>query len=326
MGTTWKVVNLLALALVATSTVAIARDAPRNVALSTGSNIATWTLPPTPSQGLKQRQTPVVYLHGGPGMYTEERRLVMGQAFRDAGFATVYYDQIGGGQSARIPATQYSLARMIADLEALRVSLGTEKMVLWGNSWGAQLAVLYAQANPGRVAGFVLTSPGGFPGENFRRDYAATKRTNVNIGRELTAAINQIDRKGGQAEANVSQVDSGRLFDAVTSADLLEGMVCKASNVGQADLPGGGNLFVNRIVPKEVASARPNWTTIVRAPSLIVRGACDFIPLQSADRYVAVTGGQRTDVANVGHGLLEDPAAISAILGEFARTKLNEVP
>jgi pimeloyl-ACP methyl ester carboxylesterase len=299
-----------------------AREAPRSVALNTGSTVATWTLQATSATGTKVHQTPVIYLHGGPGMYTEDRRIEMGQAFRAAGFNTIYYDQIGGGQSARIPAINYTLARMIADLEALRVSLGTEKMVLWGNSWGAQLAVLYAQAYPSRLAGFVLTSPG----QSVARDYKVTKRTSVTIGRELTAAINQIDRKGGAAEATISQVDSGRLLDVVTSADLLEGMVCKTSTITQADLPGGANLFVNRIVPKQVASARPDWATIPRVPALIVRGACDFLPTTSADRYVAVTGGTRVDVPNVGHGLLEDPAAIERILGTFARDALTVVP
>jgi pimeloyl-ACP methyl ester carboxylesterase len=308
------------------ASIADAREAPRMVALSTGSNIATWTLPASPVPGTKIHQTPVIYLHGGPGMYTEDRRIEMGQAFRAAGFTTVYYDQIGGGQSARIPASQYNLARMIGDLEALRISLGTEKLVLWGNSWGAQLAVLYGQAYPSRVAAFVLTAPGGFPGETIRRNYGVTKRTTVTIGRDLTAAINQIDRKGGAAEPAISQVDSGRLLDAVVSADMLEGMVCKASTLTQADLPGGANLFTNRIIPKEVVAARPNWTTMPRVPSLIVRGSCDFLPVTSADRYVAITAGARIDVTNVGHGLLEDPAGIERILGTFARDGLAGVP
>jgi pimeloyl-ACP methyl ester carboxylesterase len=303
-----------------------AREAPRTVALSTGSNIATWTLPTTQAVGVKVHQTPVVYLHGGPGMYTEDRRIEMGQAFRAAGFNTIFYDQIGGGQSARIPAVNYTLARMIADLEALRVSLGTEKMVLWGNSWGAQLAVLYAQSYPNRLAGFVLTSPGNFPGESFRRDYKVTKRTGVTIGRELSSAINQIDRKGGAAEPAVSQIESGRMLDAATSADVLEGMVCKTSNVTQADLPGGGNLFANRMIQKEVAAARPNWTTMPRVPTLVVRGSCDFVATESASRYIAVTGGARVDVPNVGHGLLEDPNAIERLLSNFAREGLAGVP
>lgn len=318
--------RLLAAAFVLAATTIQAREAPRNVTLSTGSTIATWTLVATTSPTIRPHQTPIIYLHGGPGMYTEGRRIEQGQVFRDAGFTTIYYDQIGGGQSARIPATNYTLARMIADLEALRISLGHEKIILWGNSWGAQLAVLYGQAYPERVAGFVLTSPGMFPGENFSRNYRVTKRTSVTISRPLTAAITQIDRKGGQAEPAVSQIDSGRLLDEVVAADMMEGMVCKEATVAQAGLPGGANLFVNRMVPKEVERARPNWTTLPRVPSIIVRGGCDFISQESAARYQAVTGGTKVELPALGHALLENPDAVRTALTGFARDALAQVP
>lgn len=307
------------------ATFAQAREAPKQMTLSTGSTLATWTLPADVASGAQARKTPVIYLHGGPGLYTEDRRFDMGQPFRAAGFTTLYYDQLGSGQSARVPATNYTLARMIADLEALRLSIGAEKMVLWGNSWGAQLAALYGQVYPNRVAAFVLTSPGLFPNFNARRDYSLTKRGNVPIGRELTAAVRQIDRKGGAAEASVSQIESGRLLDEITQAELLEGMVCKSSNVGQASLPGGGNLFVNRMVQKEVGAARPDWTRLPRVPTLVVRGACDFIPVTSADRYLALLGGTRVDVPATGHALLEEGVAVERALAAFARDGLSDV-
>jgi pimeloyl-ACP methyl ester carboxylesterase len=328
------VMRMLALLTIVSATLAgaiftnaQAREAPRVVSLPTGSNIASWTLQgQAVAPSTTPRQTPVIYLHGGPGMYTEDRRIEMGRAFVEAGFTTIYYDQIGGGQSARIPAKDYTLNRMIEDLEALRVNLGAEKVVLWGNSWGAQLAMLYAQTYPTRVAGFVLTSPGNFPGESFRRDYTPTKRGRLNIPRALSTAITQIDRKGGEAEPAVSQIEAGRLFDAVTSADLLGGMVCKGSNVTQADLPGGGNVFVNRMVQKEVETRRVVGASIPRVPTLIVRGSCDFISSTSANRYAAVTGGVVTPVANIGHGLLEDPLLVQNTLSAFARGPLANLP
>jgi pimeloyl-ACP methyl ester carboxylesterase len=188
------------------------------------------------------------------------------------------------------------------------------------------LAILYAQAYPNRVAGLALTSPGFFPGENFTRNYRLTKRTRVDISRELSAAVSAIDKDGARAEARVSQVDSGRMLDAITSAELLEAMVCKASTVTQDALPGGGNLFVNRMVPKEVAAARRDWTTVPRVPALIVRGGCDFNPAPSAARYQAVTGGQLIEIPNLGHAMLEDPTSINAVLNRFAREGLVGVP
>lgn len=304
---------------------AVARDTPRTVLLNTGSSIATWMLPATPTGGARLHTTPVVFLHGGPGLYTEDRRIEQGQVFRDAGFNTVFYDQIGSGQSARLPAVNYTLARMVADLEALRLGLGSEKLVLWGNSWGAQLALLYAQAHPTRVAGLVFTSPGTVPGDRPDRDYRLTKRKSVDIEPALEAAIREIDRHGADAEASVSQVESGRLFDTLTRADLLQGMVCKTSTVVQADLPGGANVFVNRMVAKDVAKARPDWRTLPRVPALTVRGGCDFNADANALRYQAFAGGLKVDHPGLGHALLEDPAAVQTTLNTFARGPLAEV-
>jgi pimeloyl-ACP methyl ester carboxylesterase len=306
-------------------TTASARETPRLVLLGTGSNIATWTLPATPTLGALVHTTPIVFLHGGPGLYTEDRRIEQGQVFRNAGFTTIFYDQIGSGQSARPAASNYSLARMVADLEALRISLGIEKIVLWGNSWGCQLALLYAQAYPAHVAGLIFTSPGTVPGERPDRDYRLTKRTTVTIGRALETAITQIDNQGAAAEATVSQIDSGRLFDDLTRAELLQGMVCAKSTVTQANLPGGGNVFVNRIIAKEVARSRPNWSTLPRVPALIVRGECDFNSGANALRYQELVGGTKIDLPDIGHALLEDPTAVQTVLGDFARGPLAEV-
>jgi len=303
----------------------IARETPRTIVLDTGSSVATWTLPAAPSGGARIHTTLVVFLHGGPGLYTEDRRIEQGQVFRDAGFTTVFYDQVGSGQSARLPASSYSLARMVADLEALRTSLGSEKLVLWGNSWGAQLALLYAQAHPAQVAGLILTSPGTVPGERPDRDYRLTKRSNVTVEEALEAAIAQIDRHGAEAEASVSQVASGRLFDDLTRSELLQGMVCKTSTVTQAALPGGGNVFVNRMIAKEVAKSKRNWATLPRIPTLIVRGECDFNSDANALRYQALTGGTKVNLPGLGHALLEDPAAVQTTLSNFARGPLADV-
>ncbi len=45
---------------------------------------------------------------------------------------------------------------LVADLEALRVHLGIERWLVFGGSWGATLALAYAQAHPQRCLGLVL--------------------------------------------------------------------------------------------------------------------------------------------------------------------------
>jgi pimeloyl-ACP methyl ester carboxylesterase len=80
-----------------------------------------------------------------------------------AGFDVYAYDQIGAGRSARLADVKaYTVARHVADLEAIRTTIGAEKIVLIGNSWGGTLAANYLAAHPehGGQAGLVVSHAG----------------------------------------------------------------------------------------------------------------------------------------------------------------------
>ncbi len=297
---------------------------PDRVKISTGSELATWTLPPNRPEN--QRKTPIVFLHGGPGLYTEARRFGEGDVFRRAGFTTIYFDQVGGGKSGRIPASEYRLERLVADLEALRIAKGQDKIILWGNSFGASLAAVYADRYPNRVAGLILTSPGMYPGFAGKRDYSRTDRGKVNIGKPLSSAISKIDRDGGSAEANLSQADAGQLFDELVAAELMDGMTCKGATVQTAPLPGGGNLYAQRAVFRDLKKLNFKPQPNPGIPTLIVRGSCDFLPRESAQKYVSQFNGTLVALEGSGHGLLEDRASVDRSIADFLNNALSKAP
>jgi pimeloyl-ACP methyl ester carboxylesterase len=298
----------------------VAFETPETVVLSTGSEVASWTIP---ANG-QAKKTPVLYLHGGPGMYTEARRIEEGAVLRANGFTTLYFDQAGGGKSKRLPASQYTLARAVADVEAYRIAKKTDRVILWGNSYGATLAMLYAKAHPDRVAGLILTSPGGFPGTDYKRNHSLTKRSKLNISKELSAATSQIDKRGAMAEDKVSQEASGKMLDQIATQDLMQAMVCKNSTAQIAPLSGGGNLFANRMLQKELDKLKFEITA-PKVPAMILRGSCDFIPDENAQRYKSALNAELITLPNVGHGLLEDRAAVNAALDRFAKTTLATI-
>jgi proline iminopeptidase len=97
---------------------------------------------------------PAVYLHGGPGSgcQPDHRRL-----FDPERFHAVLFDQRGAGRSRPKGGREANtLPHLIADMEALRQHFGIERWMLVGGSWGATLALAYAQAHPARVSGIVL--------------------------------------------------------------------------------------------------------------------------------------------------------------------------
>jgi pimeloyl-ACP methyl ester carboxylesterase len=310
---------LAAMAAVAIPFAVVAAPPPVMVNLSTGSRVASWTLPAT--SGVKH-QTPILFLHGGPGLYTEDRRLEEGAVFRELGFSTIYFDQAGGGRSDRLPVSEYSLARAVADLEALRAFLGEDRIILWGNSYGAALATLYAQQFPDRVAALILTSPGVFPGLDAKRDYSVTARDKVEYVPAVRDAINQIDRSPVKAEKRLSQATAGTLFDQLVGEELLNGVVCKGASVRPAALPGGGNLYAQRAIFRDLKRAELPAESTVRVPTLVIRGTCDFIPRSSAERYRSFFRGELVTVDGTGHGLIEHRETVDAALRAFAGNEL----
>jgi len=97
---------------------------------------------------------PAVYLHGGPGSgcQPDHRRL-----FDPERFHAVLFDQRGAGRSRPKGWREHNtLPHLIADMETIRDKLGFSRWMIVGGSWGATLALAYAQAHPDRVSGIVL--------------------------------------------------------------------------------------------------------------------------------------------------------------------------
>lgn len=97
---------------------------------------------------------PVVFLHGGPGSGCKPDHR---QFFDPARYHVIIFDQRGSGRSE--PAGEVSANTtdlLVSDMELIRERLHLDAWVLFGGSWGATLALAYAEAHPERVLGMVL--------------------------------------------------------------------------------------------------------------------------------------------------------------------------
>jgi len=97
---------------------------------------------------------PALYLHGGPGgaVTADARRF-----FDPARYRIVLFDQRGCGRSEprdRLEAN--TTAHLTGDIEKLREALAIDRWLVFGGSWGATLALAYAQRFPTRVVALVL--------------------------------------------------------------------------------------------------------------------------------------------------------------------------
>lgn len=97
---------------------------------------------------------PALFVHGGPGAgcTPDDRRWFDPRRYR-----IVLFDQRGAGRSrprGRLVANRTE--QLLRDMETLRRHLHIERWLLFGGSWGATLALAYAQRHAERVQALVL--------------------------------------------------------------------------------------------------------------------------------------------------------------------------
>ncbi|MCL4122724.1 UNVERIFIED_CONTAM: hypothetical protein GTU68_021723 [Idotea baltica] len=97
---------------------------------------------------------PVVVLHGGPGGGCSP---MMRRYFDPNKFRVILFDQRGCGRSRPHASVQDNTTwHLVADIELIRSTLEIETWIIFGGSWGATLALIYAQAHPERAKHLVL--------------------------------------------------------------------------------------------------------------------------------------------------------------------------
>ncbi len=97
---------------------------------------------------------PVVVLHGGPGGGCSP---AMRRYFDPAVYRVVLFDQRGCGRSRPHASVEANTTwHLVTDIEAIREALGIDRWLVFGGSWGATLALIYAQTHPDRAARLIL--------------------------------------------------------------------------------------------------------------------------------------------------------------------------
>lgn len=97
---------------------------------------------------------PVVVLHGGPGGGCSP---AMRRYFDPSVYRVILFDQRGCGRSRPHAAVGNNTTwHLVRDIELIRETLGIDQWVVFGGSWGATLALIYAQAHPRSCLHLVL--------------------------------------------------------------------------------------------------------------------------------------------------------------------------
>ncbi len=97
---------------------------------------------------------PIIFLHGGPGSgcRSQHRRY-----FDPDNYRIILLDQRGCGRSLPHGELEHNSTHyLIADMEAIRQTLTIDRWLIFGGSWGATLALCYAQQYAENVLAMIL--------------------------------------------------------------------------------------------------------------------------------------------------------------------------
>ena len=265
--------------------------------LPTGSRIAYSEY--DPPAGVAVRPEAIVYLHGGPGVRQGPFDQDVYGSFAASGFRVFLYDQAGSGLSAFLPHLRdYTVARSVADLEAIRQKIGAERLILIGHSWGSTLAASYMAKFPTRVSKVVFHSPGRiWRLESERFDYSRTDGGVPGLPRlRLLAALLLRDRNPDAAERLVPQLES-EILVVPSFRQTIGTVVCSGHRdrlpQGLIDAldghenPGVNPYVLQELVP-ETEDARGDPHAALRenhTPAVLLYPECNYLSWDGAVDY-----------------------------------------
>lgn len=267
---------------------------------------------------------PVLFLHGGPGSHIRPHQR---QYFDPAFYRIVLLDQRGCGQSRPAGCTEQNTTwHLVADIERLRTRLGVQRWLLFGGSWGATLALAYAETHPERVAGLVLR--GVFLGTEAEvRWYAHGLQRFVPCAwRLLTATAGCSEGVVARYHALVNHPDMETSTRAARAWVGYEEAVMRlgSGSAPVASAPGDGadalhrariqlHFLVNGCFLRDNELLEQAWR-VGEVPAILVQGRLDMVcpPLAATELARRLQNAQLRLIEDGGHSGL-DPAIAGAL-------------
>jgi proline iminopeptidase len=257
------------------------------------------------------RGRPLVWCHGGPGLwdYFDGVAGSLGDTCR-----TIRWDQRGCGRSQR--QGPYTVARFVADLDAVRRHVGAPRIGLLGHSWGAMLALRYTLEHPDQVSSLIYVSGTGVDPET---TWKPTFRQNIDrhLGEHARRWKTLGDRDRTAAE--------DREFAVLQwSADFVEPTTARQHAENLATPWLGINYACSTAINSEVRQYLQDndvaaMCQTMRVPTLIIDGDRDLRPRWAVDSlHRALPNVQRVTMTGAGHlPWAEDPGRFRAAVTDF---------
>jgi pimeloyl-ACP methyl ester carboxylesterase len=257
---------------------------------------------------------PLVFIHGLGGCWHNwlEQLPVFAATHR-----VLAFDLPGFGGSP-MPAEAISIGLYLRTARELLDLLELETAAVVGNSMGGLIAAGLALSNPARVERLVLVSPAGIALAQRQAQLPAVRAIYPLVrasGAWLGAHADQVARRARARRWLLATVAAHpERIPAALAAEQLRGM----------GKPGLWTAFED-LLDQSISERLP----ALSAPTLIVWGERDHVlPVRHADVFAAsIPDAREVIYPDTGHvAMLERPEEFNALLSEFLREQVAEVP
>lgn len=239
--------------------------------------------------GVEMRRRPVVVaLHGGPGVDHSTLKPALSRLADVA--QVVYVDQRGHGRSDHGESALWTIEQLADDVVAFCIALGIERPIVYGQSFGAMVAMTYATRHPDHPQALVLVAaPAVGHGATIERTVAAFRRV------------------GGDAVADVYRRDAEQPSQE-TQEEWLR--VCLPYLSRLPDAAGAMKEMRSRAVEHPEINLHLNAATRdfdirgslarITCPTLVIVGEDDpLTPVEDADEIASYIGDDHARVVRI---------------------------
>ena len=265
-----------------------------------GIRLRTWT------DGQPTELPPVLLVHGGPGMwdYLEPVARML-----ESHTVVHRYDQRGCGGSD--PSDDHTVARYVADIDALRRHWRHDAWVVMGHSFGATLAFAYAVAHPRHTAALGYLNGTGVG--DWRTPYRHERQRRMTIAQQERLA----ELTDSSSRSDTEELEFRTLSWFTDYADPDRGWSLAARDA-RLDLPI--NFVANRMLNLETVSRTAadvlTQARNLRMPCWFIHASGDPRPFTTVEDLASATPGGGTHlIEQAGHQPWhENPDALRNLL------------
>jgi len=256
---------------------------------------------------------PIIVVHGGPGLdHAYLRPGLDALAIRST---LVYYDQRGTGRSiAALDPSAINIEAFADDIEALRQTLGYQRVTVLTHSFGALIGLTYAERYPEGLRALILMNPVE-PGSRYLAERTARQEA-ARTPEDATELATLTSSEGFAARdpATVSQVYRVQFRQALRDRTRIAELDLDLAEATADNGPEVGRLLGASLGELDWWDRLPQ----IETPVLVLHGRYDLMPLVVSQELAGALPRGRLVVLESGHfPYVEDPDGLLAAVTSF---------